>query len=138
MTRTIYSPNRDLYRKYYHGGGLPVFRGMRHQAGYGLGSFFSSLKKTIMPLVHSKLLPILKSTGKNLLRSGTDVVSDVILNNKDLKSTVINRGKEALKRSATDTIPFFTGAQSGSGQKRRKKKVKRRITSKNKTTDIFS
>ena len=97
MRRVPYIPNSSLYRRHY-GHGLPVFSGDLHQQGYGIGSFFASLFRKVMPLVSKTVVPILKNTaksaGKSLLRTGTKVLSDVVLDNTNIKESIKRRGKE--------------------------------------------
>ena len=85
-----------MYRHDY-GHGLPVFSGDLHQHGHGIGSFFASLFRKVMPLVSKTVVPIFKNTaksaGKSLLRTGTKVLSDVVLDDVNLKESVRRRGK---------------------------------------------
>ena len=124
MGRVHYVPNKQLYHHHYMGGSLPVFSGTRLQPGYGIGSFFGMLKRNVLPLLKSTVLPILKNAGKNLVRSGTDIVSDVILDDKDIKKSIIERGKQGAKRVAAESLPILA-TQLGSGHYRKRVKRKR-------------
>lgn len=137
MRRVPFSPDTNLYLKHYRGNGLPVFSGTRDQSGYGIGSFFSSLKRSVMPILQSTILPILKSTGKNVLRSTGDLVSDVLENKESLKSSALRRGKEGLKRSAIDALPIISGIQSGRGAKRKRLSTKNKKKVSKRKKDIF-
>ena len=44
--------NEDYYVK-QAGNGLPVFRGASFQKGYGIGSVFGSIGRTVLPLLKS-------------------------------------------------------------------------------------
>lgn len=135
MPRTPYRPNPELYRLHY-GQGLPVFIGDVQQDGYGLGGFLSSLFRKVMPIVSKTVVPFLKQTaktaGKSLLKTGTQVLSDVVLDDKNLKESVKRRGKEGVRDFVTK-VPEMSGGSykvrkrcikhhSGSSRK----KIKRR------------
>ena len=69
---------------------MPYFSGARIQPGYGLGNLFSSIAKSVLPLVKSGA----KAVGKQVLQSGVDFASDV-LNGKNAKQAAIDRAKSA-------------------------------------------
>ena len=51
------------------GGNVPFYRGSVLQRGYGLGSIFTSVARSVMPS--------LKETGKSALTTGWEVLQDV-------------------------------------------------------------
>ena len=54
--RAKYCYNFQTYQNYYLnqvGHGLPYSSGARYQQGYALGNIFSSMAKTVLPLVKS-------------------------------------------------------------------------------------
>jgi len=125
---------RDLYKQYYasqlpdHSGqrgfGLPVYRGVLNQRGYGIGSFFKSL--------FIKALPFLQRTAASVLRSGAQVFDDV-REGKKVKESLKQRIPETIKDVGMSILN-----QTGSGTRKRKRR--RKITKKNKKRrhDIFS
>jgi hypothetical protein len=139
----------DPYVKYYEdqaGNGMNVFRGASFQKGYGVGSFFGGLLRSVMPLIKSGA----RALGRQALSSGVSLLGDLV-EKKPFKQSFKARMSEAgenLKRKAEDKIKVL----SGSGLKRRKKRrtghstsvVRRSKTSKNKknrvkySSDIFS
>ena len=62
-----YYPNQS-------GGGLPVFHGSTRQRGYGIGGIFFNLFRRIAPVLKN----VAKTTGKQLVKTGANFVSDVI------------------------------------------------------------
>lgn len=116
-----YVCNPKAYKDHYGHGLDRTFVGSIVQDGYGLGGLISSLARQAIPL----LLPILKRTaktaGKTLVKHGSNVLRDVVLEKKNLK--------QSLKRHATSGLSDILedlGKQTGKGrplcksQKRRK------------------
>ena len=127
-----YCCNPQLYEDYYLSQtGKGYFSGSQRQLGYGLGNIFASLGRSVLPLVKRGA----KSIGKEVLKSGTNFVSD-ILEGKNLKQAALNKTKETgsnLRRKVA-TFP---------GERKRIKKTtkrKKKFSSKAKRvkTDIFS
>lgn len=109
MGRVNYNPNPNLYRMHY-GGSLPVFRGMPYQDGYGIGGIFSKLARSVAPMIKSvskTIAPIAKKAGKSLLKTGTQVLSDVVLGEDDIKSAVVKRGKQNLRKALHHTNKYI-------------------------------
>ncbi len=98
------------------GNGLPVFVGRYNVRGYGLGG-------TIVSNIFKYAIPILKPIAKQILarakteafRTGREIAQDVFIHKVSPKRAIKNRGKQALKRVASD-IP----KQSGSGKQRKR------------------
>jgi len=129
MVRAQYVCNPRLYKEHY-GGGLPTFIGDVTQDGYGIGGLIAGLFRGLVPLLSKSVVPILKTTakaaGKSMLRSGANVVKDVVLEKRNLR--------ESLKRQAADGFDNFIDEmgyihrknQTGHGYPcNRRKKVKR-------------
>lgn len=116
------------------GAGLPFYRGVSFQKGYGLGSVISRLFRAAFPF----LVKGTKTLGKEALLAGSRVASDV-LSGQNLKESVKTRSKESgrnLTQKAVDRIQSMVGK----GYKRKKKQTKRIISSKKrkvKGRDIF-
>ena len=81
-----------LYRQHY-GGAIPVFRGTIYQEGYGLGSLFGSVLRSVLPALKSTAI----SAGKTLLRSGAQAVGDVLSGERNVKEAIRKRGMSGLK-----------------------------------------
>ena len=119
-----YQPDFECYRHHYQRGGgtYSVFRGAPNQAGHGIGSALSGFFKG--------LLPMLKRTGatavKSLVKTGTDVLADVI-EGKNVTSSLKQRGVSGVKRvgqHVEDEISQkFLGPQTGG--KRRSRRLSR-------------
>ena len=91
--RVKYCYDAKAFENYYLsqvGHEIPYFSGARIQQGYGLGNLFSSIAKSVLPLVKSGA----KAVGKQVLQSGVDFASDV-LSGKNAKQAAIDRAKAA-------------------------------------------
>ena len=91
--RVKYCCDAKAYENYYLsqvGHGMPYFAGARVQQGYGLGNLFSSIAKSVLPLVKKGA----KTLGKQVLQSGVDFASDV-LQGKNVKQAAIDQAKAA-------------------------------------------
>jgi len=104
-----------MYEDYYTGqvgGNVPVFRGMRHQRGHGLGNVIGGLFRRVV-------LPFLKKEQKGAHQkcdeTGMEVADDV-LEGQSLKSSVKKRLPQGIKRAAGDM-----DWQTGSGFRKRRK-----------------
>lgn len=125
------------YKHYYSnqaGGGLSVFRGKTIQNGSGIGSVFSKVFKGISPV----LKQLAKTSGKQLLKSGTKIASDVISGksfSQSAKKNLSEGGKDLLKSLTTSITPKVGGTK-------RKRKPKNRTSIKTKkrrlNNDIFT
>lgn len=56
-----------------HGHGLPAYRGVAMQRGYGLGGLFRGLVRAVTPHIKQGL----KQVGQKALKTGLEVISDV-------------------------------------------------------------
>ena len=106
--RVPYIPDRSVYKLHYNsaGGGLPVFRGV-YQDGSGL-----------LSNIFRSALPILKSAGKTLLKSGARALTDVV-EGKDIKTAIKHRGVEGLKTVGRDMLGRAETALRQTGGRRR-------------------
>lgn len=88
MELTPYVFDKQCYIHHYtrqSGEGLPYFRGSLVQEGYGLGNLLSGVARSILPDLKKSIKPIIKKrakvVGKNVVKSGTDFLQDVVLHN---------------------------------------------------------
>ena len=86
----------------YSGHGLPVFSGMDFQRGHGIAGVLSSLMRKAIPFILPVAKKIGKSLGKKLLQTGSRVAQDVIMHKKPIKSSMRQRGSEALVQFLDD------------------------------------
>ena len=99
------------------------------QRGRGLGGILSGLFRTFVPIVKRSIIPIAKKSGKyigrELLKTGKDVIEDVVVHKRPVKQSLKRRGTEAAHRAINQlgsggpsvkkkrrlakakTIPFF-------------------------------
>ena len=91
----------------------PVFRGAPYQRGYGFGSVFKRIFRWIVPIIKEHALPVVKSVGKEALKSAVNIASDTI-DGKDFKTSAKNQAKKSLNKFSN---------QYGNGKSRTKKKV---------------
>ena len=118
--RAQYCCDKKAYENYYlHqvGNGLPYFTGARYQQGYGLGNIFSSIAKTVLPLVKSGA----KAVGKEVLRSGVGFASD-LLGGKNAKQAAIDR----VKLAGSNLIKTATRKRKAPTKVQKKKRKKHR------------
>ncbi len=111
-------PFEDYYTR-QAGGGLPYYTGAPLQRGYGLGGIFGSLFRTIFPFLKQGA----KTVGKELLKTGVSIASDVV-NGQNVKEATKRRFEEAGK-VLVDKAVEKTKSMIGSG-KRRKLRYKRK------------
>ena len=91
--RVLYTPNDErMWLQYYQTGG-GGFTGIPYQRGYGLGSFFKGLFRTVMPVAKSAL----KSVGRQALSTGAEIAKDVIAG-RNIKESAKQRGRQAASR----------------------------------------
>lgn len=67
----------NAYNDFYNQTGrgqIPIFKGSKHQVGYGLGGISSSLFKAAMPMVKAGA----KSLGKTALNAGLNMAKDML------------------------------------------------------------
>jgi len=120
-------------------GGSGGFTGIRYQRGAGLGSFFASLFRSLLPAAKSIGKSAVKAIGKKALSTGAKIASDVA-SGRNFKEAAKEHGEEAAHSLLTQAATKLTGAQTGTGLGKRKKAkhskhIKRRKTSTMK--DIF-
>ena len=116
--------SRGMYEDYYlaqSGNGLPVFQGSRGQRGHGLGSMLSGLFRSAVPMIKRGLATF----GKHALKTGLEIAGDVS-EGKSFKDSarerIVPTILPGIKRFAEQEL--FSN-QSGSGRRRRAKKIKR-------------
>ena len=117
--RVKYCCDAKAYENYYLsqvGHGMPYFAGARVQQGYGLGNLFSSIAKSVLPLVKKGA----KTLGKQVLQSGVDFASDV-LQGKNVKQAAIDQAKAA----GTNLLQAAQRKQKAAPRKVQKKKRKK-------------
>ena len=118
------------------GNGLPVFYGSRTQRGHGIGSIFSSLFRTVFPLL-KRVGPAL---GRKALQTGMQIASDVA-SGQSFKESAKTHVMDAIQEGKTHVMDAIQEGinkiapvekmQSGSGIRRKRNRKRRKI-------DIFS
>ena len=130
--RAKYCCDAKAYERYYlNQVGNGVFSGPRYQQGYGLGNIFSSLAKSIVPLMKSGA----KAIGKQVLHSGVGFASDV-LSGKDVKQAAVERAKSAGQQLMTQARNKVLGGQRPSRKRKRSARVQK--VKRKRHHDIFS
>lgn len=100
--------------------GLPVFRGVQFQRGYGIGNFFRRFISWAIPLLKQNALPIAQNIGKEVVENVAAIAKDAI-EGKDIKESAKEKFKTSLEKIAN---------QKGKGTKKKRKNSKPK--------DIFS
>ena len=109
---------------------IPVFRGSPNQRGSGFGSVFKKLFRWIVPIIKEHALPVVKSVGKEALKSVVNIATDT-LDGKDLKTSAKNQVKSSLNKFSNQ---YGNGKSKG---KRRKKVVFKKLRLKKKPSLLF-
>ncbi len=113
--RVPYIPNHEAYKTHY-GSGIPgVFRGDIYQDGYGIGGIISSFMRNIVPILTG---PIGQKVGKTLLRSGVNIVKDIVKGKKP-KTSLKQHGLEGVKSLVKDL--FSPNPPTAQPSKKRRK-----------------
>lgn len=89
-----------------------VYAGAPYQKGHGIGSFMSSVWKTIMPLFRSGA----KHVGTEILKTGANVLNDIAVDNATPKESFRKRAREAsqnLSSKLNTKIMKMTGSGGG-------------------------
>lgn len=126
-----YVADYSLYRQQY-GGAIPVFKGTHFQQGYGLGSLFGSLARGV--------LPVLKTAGKTFLKSGAQVIGDVISGDRDFTEAVRERGMDGLRtvgRNVTNDVLSRLDDRQPARSPAQRRIRKRRLHPTTRKGDIF-
>ena len=147
MPHALYMPvdEKTWYTFYQQKGN--GFDGMPYQRGYGLGSVLGGLFRSVLPMAKSAL----KSVGKEALRTGVGIASDV-LSGQDLKTAAETRAKHAGRVLLDKAQEKLEQQQNRQGMKRKRKQTGRglgqrpgakkakliRTLSERKQADIFS
>ncbi|GFV80917.1 uncharacterized protein TNCV_4199371 [Trichonephila clavipes] len=117
------------------GSGVPYYEGVSFQKGYGLGGIFRRLFRAALPF----LVKGGKAVGKEALRTGTRVVSDV-LSGENFKIAARKRSEEAGRGMARKAVEHVQ-SMIGRGKYKRKRKKQKKVISKKaikvKGRDIF-
>jgi hypothetical protein len=120
----------DYYEhfKNQEGSDLPIFRGARNQRGHGLGNWFRSFFRYVVPLLKKHAVPVLKKgatiIGTEAIKTAANVSTDKIAGKKfeEASRTRVNEGLENISKQWN---------QKGSGKRKKKKKIKKREVSLN-------
>ena len=72
---------------------IPVYRGVQHQYGYGLGSLFKAALKTVSPLVKTGL-HALKKEG---IKQGIGAAQDILIHGRKPKNVLSSRTKDSIQ-----------------------------------------
>ena len=129
MVRAQYVCNSKLYKEHY-GRGLPTFIGDVVQDGYGIGGVIASLFRGLVPLFSKSVVPVLKTTakaaGRTMLRSGANIVKDVVLEKKKLGDSLKRQAVEGFDNFIDEMTQRQHRSQTGQGYPcKRRKKTKR-------------
>lgn len=106
----------DIQNHYCQSGGnIPIFVGDAIQRGNGLGNILSGIARSAIPILKKTVLPA-------VIRSGKEVLSDVITKRKNLKQSLIDTSAKRLEE--------FVGNIPETRKRKQQVKTKSRIPSK--------
>ena len=89
------------------GGNVPFYRGPVLQRGYGLGSIFKSVARSVMPS--------LKEIGKSALTTGLEVLQKDVAKGENIKTAAKKRLKENSLPFLDDTVSRMSRRKSIKG-----------------------
>ncbi len=98
--RQLYIPRKQkdwegFFRSGQHGGSLVGFRGSRFpQRGAGLGSIFSSLFRSILPVAKS----VGKAVGRQALSTGAEAAADTLAGRRSFGDALELRGRQGASK----------------------------------------
>lgn len=120
--RVTYNPqdSSEFYNDYYKaqtGFGISVYKGRTVMPGSGIGSLFSGLMRTVMPVIKKNAANV----GKKLLSTGVNVLADVA-GGKNLKQAAGSRFKATGKDLLGDVRNQIVGERASGGRTGRKRK----------------
>ncbi len=126
--------------KSQHGGGsIPHFSGVQFQKGYGIGNVLGNLFRNIIPIARTAFKvaqPVLKKTGKNILRKGIQTGVKVIKKvgeGENIKEVLNRESRQALKEIRNQALSDITQLRTKKINKNeRKRKRKKPVYSKTK------
>ena len=77
----------DYYEHFKTGGSdLPLYRGSRNQRGHGLGNWFKSFYRFVVPFLKKHAVPVIKKgatiLGTEAIRTAANVATDKIAGKK--------------------------------------------------------
>ena len=111
---------------------IPVFRASPYQRGSGFGSVFKRLFRWIVPIIKEHALPVVKSVGKEALKTAVNIANDT-LDGKDLKTSA----KDQVKTSLNNFSNQFGNGKSKGKKKKKKKVVFKKLRLKKKSSLLF-
>ncbi len=130
----------EVYIRYYQnqrgggggggGGQMYVYKGDKYQRGYGIGSIFRSLIKTLTPIFTSQKFKQAASTvGRHALSTGLNIGKDLI-EGANLKESLKRHGKAGLSDAYQDVVESLgdNNMQSGEGIKRKRLALKKLVS----------
>lgn len=112
----------DYYEhfKNQEGSDLPLFRGYANQRGHGLGNWFRSFFRFVVPMLKKHAVPVLKKgatiIGTEAIKTAANIATDKIAG-KSFEDT----GKERLNEGI-EQVKNNWNSQKGSGKRKFKKK----------------
>jgi hypothetical protein len=109
---------------------IPVFRGAPYQRGSGFGSVFKKIFRWIIPIIKEHALPVVKSAGKEALKTALNIANDTI-DGKDFVSSAKQQVKNSLNK-------FSNQYGNGKAKKKAKKKALfKKTQNKKKTSQLI-
>lgn len=114
--------SEDFYTQYYseqvgNGAAIPIFQGRTVMSGNGIGGIFSSLIRSALPVLKRTAV----TAGKDLLKGGVGVISDVA-RGKKFKDSIKSRAAGAGRNIFDDVKGEIMSSISSGGKKRGKKR----------------
>lgn len=135
--------NKDCRKSHFlhYGSGLPVFRGDLIQEGYGLGGILSGLFRKAIPIFAPILKEGAKTLGRAALKTGRNVLADVMSDKASLKDSLKQRIAETLSsndgNNGNEDVTNKPKQHTNHNLRRRKGSPKKFFNPKRTKKDIF-
>lgn len=134
MGKTKFDKNRKEVHYLHYGSGIPVFHGDVYQHGYGIGGIIARLFRKAVPVITPMLKSGAKGLAKAVLKTGRNVLADIVTDDKKFKDALKTRVGEVLRPpSNTMNKREATSPRHGTKRKRQKRSKKEQ-----RNNDIFS
>lgn len=109
---------------------IPVFKAAPYQRGFGFGSVFKRIFRWIVPIIKQHAIPVVKSAGKEVLKSAVNIATDT-LDGKDFKTSARDQAKKSLTKFSNQ---YGNGKTRRPSKKKKKKLLFKKVKSKKKSS----
>ncbi len=114
---------------------VPVYRGVQHQYGFGLGSLFKSALRSVTPLIKPMVKSGLHAIKDEGIKQGLGIAQDILVHRKKPKKVLMSRGKQSLKHLTNKLLSSINEKKSSKAHHSHSRSRRGKITSKKHRTN---